>query len=97
MTGDNVKIEISIHRGDAATLITYNSEFLKRLEAFAKKEADENPDMGLKDSAYYDFREGYKSLVRAVERILPQETEQPFQIVLDVQGEEIRRSGAVNY
>lgn len=87
-----MKIELTITRrrpkvGGGLNIINYDQEFKQRLEDYLERESYDHPDMNLKDSAYYDLRKGYDTLIRAIERILPQETEKPFQVVISVEGE----------
>lgn len=87
-----MKIEITLSRnrpkvGGGVTIVNFDQEFTQKLEDFVEKEANESPTMNIKDSAYYDLRKGYDTLTRALERILPQETEKPFQVVINVEGE----------
>ena len=87
-----MKIELSFHRnrpkvGGGVDVVNYDKAFQQKLEVFLEQEMRDNPDMNYRDSAYADLRECHTGLVRAIERILPKESEKPFQIVIDVTGE----------
>lgn len=86
-----MKIEITLQRnrpkvGGGVTVVNFDPEFMQKLEDFVQREVEDNPEITLKSSAYYDLRQGYSTLMRAIEKILPQETEEPFQVVLNVEG-----------
>jgi hypothetical protein len=87
-----MKIEIDFARnrpkvGGGVDIVGFDREFQKKLEDFMERELEEDPGMHFRDSAYHDFRKAYGDLIRVVERILPEETETPFQIVINVKGE----------
>jgi hypothetical protein len=78
-----VKIEITVVRG-AVDVINFDDEFMPKLEAFVEKEADDGVEW--KRSEYRALIEHLRELRHCLGRILPEETEDTYQVVLNVRG-----------